>query len=109
MEIVYVILLIVFGIGLLLAEIFLIPGIGIAGFLGVGSLAAGTIVAYLEIGSLAGHITLASAVITTGVAIYLTIRSKALDKMSLDTKIDSSVQMPSAGKHMEQMQEHNNE
>ena len=40
------IILIIFGIGLLLAEMFLLPGFGVAGIFGLLSLAGAVIIAY---------------------------------------------------------------
>jgi hypothetical protein len=40
-----------------------------------------------------------------GIAIWVFIKSKAMDKMALDTKIEGGVDMPSAGKHMEELKD----
>ena len=101
------IMLVLFGIGLLLAEMFLLPGFGIAGICGLGSLIAAVVIAYVKLAVLwawAGHVTLAACVVLCGIAIGVFIKSKAMDKMALETKIEGGVDMPSAGKHMEEMQ-----
>ena len=101
------IILIIFGIGLLLAEMFLLPGFGVAGIFGLLSLAGAVIIAYLKLTALwawAGHVTLAACVVLCGIAIWAFLKSKALNKMALDTKIEGGVDMPSAGKHMEDLQ-----
>ena len=101
------IILVLFGIGLLLAEMFLLPGFGVAGICGIASLVAAVVVAYLKLTALwawAGHVTLAACVVLCGVAIWVFLKSKALNKMALDTKIEGGVDMPSAGKHMEDLQ-----
>ena len=101
------IILVLFGIGLLLAEMFLLPGFGIAGIFGLASLIAAVVIAYIKLVALwawAGHVTLAACVLLCGIAIWVFLKSKAMDKMALDTKIEGGVDMPSAGKHMEDLQ-----
>ncbi len=101
------IILVVFGVGLLLAELFLLPGFGIAGICGLGSLIAAVVIAYMKLAVLwawAGHVTLAASVLLCGIAIWLFVKSKAMDKMALNTKIEGGVDMPSAGKRMEDLQ-----
>ena len=101
------IILIIFGIGLLLAEMFLLPGFGVAGIFGLLSLAGAVIIAYLKLTALwawAGHVTLAACVVLCAIAVWVFVKSKAMDKMALDTKIEGGVDMPSAGKHMEELQ-----
>ena len=102
--IILTIILILFGIGMLLAELFLLPGFGIAGVVGLGSLIGAVVMAYMKLTALwayAGHVTLAACVVLCGIAIWLFLKSKTLDKMALDTKIEGGIDMPSAGKHME--------
>ena len=101
------IILVLFGVGLLLAEMFLLPGFGIAGIFGLASLVAAVVIAYLKLVALwawAGHVTLAACVLLCAIAVWMFVKSKAMDKMALDTKIEGGVDMPSAGKHMEDLQ-----
>ena len=101
------IILVPFGVGLLLAEMFLLPGFGIAGIFGLASLVAAVVIAYLKLVALwawAGHVTLAACVLLCAIAVWVFVKSKAMDKMALDTKIEGGVDMPSAGKHMEDLQ-----
>ena len=100
------IILVLFGIGLLLAEMFLLPGFGIAGICGLGSLIAAVVIAYIKLAVMwawAGHVTLAACLLLSAIAVWMFIKSKAMDKMALDTKIEGGVDMPSAGKHMEEL------
>lgn len=106
MYLILTIILVLFGVGLLLAEMFLLPGFGIAGICGLLSLGGAIVVAYLKLSLLwawAGHVTLAACIVLCGVAIWIFVKSKAMDKMALDTKIEGGVDMPSAGKRMEEM------
>lgn len=101
------IILVLFGVGLLLAEMFLLPGFGIAGIFGLLSLAGAVVLAYLKLTAMwawAGHLTLAACVVLSGIAVWVFVKSKAMDKMALDTKIEGGVDMPSAGKRMEELQ-----
>ena len=104
--IILVILLILFGVLLLLAEIFLLPGFGIAGISGFVSLIASVVLAYMKLTPMypyAGHIALAAVIIVSALAVYAIIKSHAIEKMGLDTTIDSSVSMPEPGARMEEM------
>ena len=103
------IILVLFGVGLLLAEMFLLPGFGIAGICGLGSLIAAVVIAYIKLAVMwawAGHVTLAACLLLSAIAVWMFIKSKAMDKMALDTKIEGGVDMPSAGKHMEELTKH---
>lgn len=93
MNIFLVVLLVLAGVALLLAEMFLLPGFGIAGISGFGCLIGAVVVAYVAISSTAGYITLAACIVLSGLAIWGFVRSDALDKMALDTKIDSHVEL----------------
>lgn len=100
------IILVIFGIGLLLAEMFLLPGFGIAGICGLAGLAAAVVIAYVKLTALwawAGHVTLAACVVLCGIAVWVFVKSKAMDKMALDTTIEGGVDMPSAGQRMDDL------
>ena len=93
MNIFLVVLLVLAGVALLLMEMFLLPGFGIAGVSGFACLIGAVVVAWMYIGHLAGLITLGACVLLTGLAIWGFMRSKALDKMALDTKIEGHVEL----------------
>lgn len=88
MEIVVVLILLLVAVGLLLVEMFLIPGISIAGIGGLLFLGGAVYYAYAFISPEAGHLTLVAAFVMMTVAIVIFVRSKALEKMSLKTEID---------------------
>lgn len=92
MQIAIVIILLVIAIIFLLLEIFLLPGISIAGIAGVLSLISAIIYAYVAIGSTAGHLTLVGGLLFLGVAVWWFMKSKILDKMSLKTDIDGKIE-----------------
>ena len=93
MNIFLFVLLVLAGVALLLAEMFLLPGFGIAGVGGFGCLIAAVVIAYLCIGRCAGYITLGSCLLLSGLAIWGFLRSHAIDKMALDTKVDGHVSL----------------
>ncbi len=107
MNILLTILLLVFGVLLLIAELFLLPGFGIAGVCGFLSLAGAVVVAYIFLTPIypwAGHVTLAACVILTAVAIYAFIKGRAIEKIALNTTIDSKVDLASPGKKIENLE-----
>ena len=93
MNTILVVLLVLAGVALLLMEMFLLPGFGIAGIGGFACLIAAVVLAWLWLGHMAGYITLAACLVLSGLAIWGFLRSKALDKMALDSKIDSHVEL----------------
>ncbi|MBO7501701.1 MAG: hypothetical protein J6T32_00620 [Paludibacteraceae bacterium] len=101
-NILLVVLLGLVGVGLLLLELFLLPGFGIAGIGGVASLIASMALAYIWLGHTAGTITLAAETIVSLIAIIVFFRSKAINKMALDTTIDSQVGLAKPGARMEE-------
>ena len=93
MNIFLVVLLVLAGVALLLLEMFLLPGFGIAGVNGFGCLIGAVVFAWIQLGHLVGLITLGACLVLSGLAIWGFVRSKALDKMALDAKIDSHVEL----------------
>lgn len=89
MNAVIIFIMLLIAVGLLLVEIFLIPGISVAGIGGLLFLGGAVYYAYAYVGSTAGFLTLVAAFVMLAVAIIIFIRSKALEKMSLQTDIDS--------------------
>ncbi|MBR1878317.1 MAG: hypothetical protein IJ814_04835 [Paludibacteraceae bacterium] len=93
MNIFLVVLLVLAGVALLVAELFLLPGFGIAGVSGMGCLIGAVLVAYLKISLVAGRIVLGASVLLSVLAVWAFLRSRTLDKMALDTKIDGKVEL----------------
>jgi len=88
-----VILLLIIAIGLVLIEIFLIPGIGIAGIAGALLMITSLVLAY-EVGVTFGHYVLASTVIISVGLVILAFRTKTWDRLSLKSDIHSKVDNP---------------
>ena len=85
----FVITLILVCIILIFIEILLIPGVGVAGVLGLLSMGGSCFYAFHEFGLTTGIIVaVVNAVLIIGLAIYV-LRAKTWKRMSLETNIDS--------------------
>jgi len=92
MDLALIIGLIILGIFFMIVEVYLIPGISIAGILGVACMAGGSILAYLHLGSTGGTLTLIASLIILALGLYWFFRSKTLDKMALKSEINSKTE-----------------
>lgn len=82
-------MLILIGLVLIFTEILLIPGVGVAGTLGVISLGGACCYAFYEFGPMTGYIvTSINVVLLIGLTIYV-LRAKTWKKFTLNTNIDS--------------------
>ena len=91
MDILIVIVLCVTGILLILAEIFLIPGLTLAAVAGAAFSIGGVYYAFRYLGTTAGIVTLISVIVFIGIAFVYLVKSKALDRIALKTDISSTV------------------
>lgn len=89
MEVLVVVVLLIVGIALMLVELFLIPGLSVAGIASLLFLGGSVYYAYSFIGDTAGHLTLLGSVVFTAIGIWIFLKSRALERMSLKTNIDS--------------------
>ena len=86
-----IITLILVGIVLMIAEILLVPGIGVAGILGLLSMGGSCWYAFYEFGNLTGGIvTGVTAVVLVAFAVVV-LRAKTWKRMTLNTTIESKV------------------
>lgn len=92
MDIAIVCILLIVGIVFFLIELFLLPGISIAGIVGALFVGGAVYYAYAFVGTLVGTITLVGGLVLFAIAVWWFMRSKALDKMSLKTDIDGKVE-----------------
>ena len=84
-----VITLILVGLILILAEILLVPGVGVAGILGLLSMGGSCYYAFYEFGELyGGVVTGVNALLIVAFTIYV-LRAKTWKRMSLETNIDA--------------------
>jgi membrane-bound ClpP family serine protease len=94
MDILIIIALLVAGIILLLLEVFLFPGISLAGIGATACLIYANIHAFGELGIVPGIITLAISIVSSILVFVWFMRSKSLDRLALKKDIDSSVKQP---------------
>lgn len=83
-----IIILILVGILMLLIEILVIPGAGVAGIIGFGLMVAGIWIAYTAEGIREGNITLGITLAINVVGLVLALRTKTWNKAMLHTEID---------------------
>ena len=91
MEILIITMLIIAAVILFLVELFVIPGISIAGFLAGGCVIFANYYAFSYMGTTAGIITLIISAIACIGSLILFMRSKTLDKIALKKNITSKV------------------
>ncbi|MFA6593349.1 MAG: NfeD family protein [Bacteroidales bacterium] len=92
-----VITLIFVGILLILVEMFLIPGIGFAGFLGLGALVGSGVYSFMHFGTYTGVIvTIVDICLVVGMLVYA-LRAKTWNKLALNTVIDTKARNDEVG------------
>ena len=91
MDILIITMLIIAAVILFLVELFVIPGISIAGFLAGGCVIFANYYAFSYMGTTAGIITLMISAIACIGSLILFMRSKTLDKIALKKNITSKV------------------
>jgi membrane-bound ClpP family serine protease len=96
METFFIIMLIVAGIVLMLIELFLIPGISVAGAASLCCFLYAIYKAFVELGTLGGVITLIVTLVACCLALNRFMRSKTLDRLALKKNIDSTVDKSNA-------------
>lgn len=84
-----IISLVIVGLILILAEILLIPGVGIAGVLGVLSMGGSCFYAFHEFGNLTGGVVTGINAILLVVLLVFVLRAKTWKRMTLETNIDA--------------------
>ena len=84
-----IISLVIVGLILILAEILLIPGVGIAGVLGVLSMGGSCFYAFHEFGNLTGGVVTGINAILLVVLLVCVLRAKTWKRMTLETNIDA--------------------
>ena len=86
-----VVTLIIVGLLLIFAEILLIPGIGVAGVLGLLALGGSCAYAFLEMSNIAGIVVTAVNVALLVLLTIYVLRAKTWKRISLETNIDAKV------------------
>lgn len=85
----FIITLILVGLILIFAEILLIPGVGIAGILGILSLGGSCFYAFTQMGATAGTIVTAVNVVLIVALTVWVLRAKTWKRLALETNIQS--------------------
>ena len=89
-----IITLILVGLLLVFAEILIIPGVGIAGVLGLLAMGGSCAYAFIEMGNLTGVIvTSINAVLLVALTIWV-LRAQTWKRLSLETNIDAKAVVP---------------
>ena len=83
--------LIFVGILFILAEMLLVPGVGVAGFVGIISLAASCWYAFAKVGTRAGLIITAVNVVLAVIMLVIALRENTWKRFELGTEINSKV------------------
>jgi len=91
-----IILLLVIAIGLVLIEVFLVPGVGIPGIAGAVLMLACLFLAYNMSPAFGNYTLAATGLISIGL-VLLAFRAKTWQKLSLKSGIDSKVDRPTEG------------
>ena len=84
MTIAVIVVVLVLGLGLIFAEVAIVPGFGVTGALGLLALAAGAIAAWTELGPLWGGVTGGVSVVAAGAMLYWLPKSRLGQKMVLE-------------------------
>lgn len=87
---VIILVLLAIAIVLLIIELFFLPGVSIAGFISLIFYGATIYYAFATMGSTVGFITIAVSVLFSLLVLWYFMRSRTLDKMALQTNIDST-------------------
>ena len=89
-----VITLIFLGLLLLFAEILIIPGVGVAGILGLLSMAGSCVYAFMVMGQATGIIVTAVNVVLVVLLTVWVLRAKTWKRLALETNIDTKAVEP---------------
>lgn len=89
-DIAIIIFLMGLAIMLILLEIFLLPGITVAGVGGVLFAVGGAIYAY-TVSATIGHITLAVSIVVFAIVFFWLLRAKSFNRVALHTEVDSKL------------------
>ena len=85
------ILLLIFGLILLLLELFVVPGTSVVGIAGFAALVYGTIRIFTDLGTVAGWIALIAVLTICSVLVTWFFRTKYWKKITLDDKLENKV------------------
>lgn len=87
----FILTLIIIGQALLFIELAIIPGLGVAGVLGLGAIAGSCYLSFANISTTAGIMIILINIILATIVVMLTLRKKTWKRFSLDTNIDAKI------------------
>ena len=90
----FILTLIIIGQALLFIELAIIPGLGVAGVLGLGAIAGSCHLSFANISTTAGIMIILINIILATIVVMLTLRKKTWKRFSLDTNIDAKIDTP---------------
>lgn len=85
-----IVVLIVVGVLLLVAELVLLPGISVAGIGAFAALVAAAVCGFVRFGILGGSLVVAAIVILCAAAVVVSLRANTWQRLSLKSTIDSA-------------------
>jgi len=88
----FLILLSIVGILFILAELLIVPGVGVAGFLGLAALGGACYYAFVQIGTTAGVILICIEIVFLAAVLIYALRAKTWQRLALKTNIESTVE-----------------
>ena len=94
-----IITLILFGIIAILAEFLIIPGLGVAGILGLALLVASSVYAFNQMGSRIGTIVTAVDIVIVVLMLIIMLKARTWKRFELKDSIDASVEDDSKNVH----------
>ncbi len=86
-----IIIILLIALLLIFLEIFVLPGINVAGILGLLLMIAGIYLGYRQIGAPTAHYILAATLVLGTLIMFFGLRSSTWRKVALDTAIESKV------------------
>lgn len=90
----FIVMLILIGLVLIFTEILLIPGVGVAGTLGVIALGGASYYAFYALGTMTGYVvTGINVLLLIALTVYV-LRAKTWKRFTLNTNIDSKAIVP---------------
>lgn len=85
-----ILILVLIGVLLLVAELVLLPGISVAGIGSLLAFGAAIFYAFIQYGVLIGLVTLTAAVLLSVLAVFISLRANIWQRLSLKATIDST-------------------
>lgn len=86
----YIVILVLFGLLFLVAEIVLLPGVSVGALLSLVCYGSSVYLAFRDYGPVAGVVVILAILVLSAVATFFSLRAKTWQRFSLKQEIDSS-------------------